>query len=144
LQVFYRDEAEMAEAGMPWRESMRGDWPGINAFLQTDGEVYHTDSTYGRCIDLLVAPPGLLGHYPDLTALGRQEESEEPKDARPPASRPVAPTCVSPTNTTRPRSRRRSQDGHDVRRGIVLPGRPCSTDCRQLSRNHCTSGTRQG
>lgn len=79
VQIFYRNEAEMAEAGMPWTASMRGDWPGISAFLQADGEVYHTYSTYGRGIDLLGAPPGLLGHYLDLTALGRQEEWEEPE-----------------------------------------------------------------
>ena len=79
VQIFHRNEAEMAEAGTPWTESMRGDWPAISAFLQVDGEVYHTYSTYGRGIDLLGAPPGLLGHYLDLTALGRQEEWEEPR-----------------------------------------------------------------
>jgi predicted dithiol-disulfide oxidoreductase (DUF899 family) len=78
VQIFLRNEAEMAEAGTPWTEDMRGDWPAISAFLQVDGEVYHTYSTYGRGIDLLGAPPGLLGHYLDLTALGRQEEWEEP------------------------------------------------------------------
>jgi predicted dithiol-disulfide oxidoreductase (DUF899 family) len=58
---------------------MRGDWPGVSAFLRVGDEVYHTYSTFGRGIDLLGAPPGLLGHYLDLTALGRQEEWEEPK-----------------------------------------------------------------
>jgi predicted dithiol-disulfide oxidoreductase (DUF899 family) len=79
VQIFYRTEAEMAEAGMPWTESMRGDWPGISTFLRVGDEVYHTYSTYGRGIDLLGAPPGLLGHYLELTALGRQEAWEEPK-----------------------------------------------------------------
>jgi predicted dithiol-disulfide oxidoreductase (DUF899 family) len=34
VQVFHRTEAELAEAGMPWSPSMRGDWPGISAFLR--------------------------------------------------------------------------------------------------------------
>ncbi|MGW0801415.1 DUF899 domain-containing protein [Nonomuraea sp. NPDC002799] len=75
VQVFYRSEAELAEAGTPWDTSMRGDWPGISAFLQSDGEVYHTYSTFGRGIeDFHHGYP-----YLDLTALGRQEAWEEPK-----------------------------------------------------------------
>lgn len=45
VQIFYRDEAELAAAGMPWTESMRGDWPGISAFLRVGDEVYHTYSS---------------------------------------------------------------------------------------------------
>jgi hypothetical protein len=97
----FRTEAVLAETGAPWTESRRGDWPGISAFLRIGGEVCHTYSTFGRGIDLVGGPPGLLGHYLDLTALGRQEEWEEPKGrATPSACRPVAPTCASPTNTT--------------------------------------------
>jgi predicted dithiol-disulfide oxidoreductase (DUF899 family) len=44
----FRTEAELAEAGKPWAESMRGDWPGISAFLRVADEVYHTYSTLGR------------------------------------------------------------------------------------------------
>lgn len=76
VQVFHRDEAELAEAGMPWSESMRGDWPGVSAFLRVGDEVFHTYSTFGRGIEQF--------HYGipylDLTALGRQEAWEEPKD----------------------------------------------------------------
>jgi predicted dithiol-disulfide oxidoreductase (DUF899 family) len=79
VQIFHRSEAEMAAAGTPWTESMRGDWPGISVFLRAGTEVYHTYSTFGRGIDLLGAPPGLLGHYLDLTPLGRQEDWEEPR-----------------------------------------------------------------
>ncbi|WP_336216891.1 DUF899 domain-containing protein [Nonomuraea sp. LPB2021202275-12-8] len=75
VQIFYRNQAELAEAGMPWSEDMRGDWPGISAFLQVDGEVYHTYSTYGRGIEEFH-----IGYpYLDLTALGRQEAWEEPQ-----------------------------------------------------------------
>jgi predicted dithiol-disulfide oxidoreductase (DUF899 family) len=75
VRIWGRSEAEMAEAGMPWTDSLRGDWPGISAFLQVDGEVYHTYSTFGRGIE------EFHNGYPylDLTALGRQEAWEEPK-----------------------------------------------------------------
>jgi predicted dithiol-disulfide oxidoreductase (DUF899 family) len=75
VQIFYRSAAEMAEAGQPWTESMRGDWPGISAFLQVDGVVYHTYSTFGRGIEEFHNGDPYL----DLTALGRQEAWEEPK-----------------------------------------------------------------
>ncbi len=76
VMLFHRTQAELAEAGTPWTESMRGDeLPGISAFLRVGEEVFHTYSTYGRGIDEFHN-----GYqYLDLTALGRQEEWEEPK-----------------------------------------------------------------
>ena len=74
--LYFRTEAELAEAGTPWTESMRGEeLPGISAFLRVGEEVFHTYSTYGRGID------EFHNGYPylDLTALGRQEAWEEPK-----------------------------------------------------------------
>ncbi|MFF4879322.1 DUF899 family protein [Micromonospora sp. NPDC000668] len=39
-------------AGGPWTEDMRGtEMPGISAFLQVDGEVFHMYSMYGRGIE---------------------------------------------------------------------------------------------
>ena len=75
VQVFFRSEAELAETKMPWTEAQRGDWPGISAFLQLNGEVFHTYSTFGRGID------EFHNGYPylDLTALGPQEAWEEPE-----------------------------------------------------------------
>ena len=75
VQVFHRSEAELADAGTPWSPSMRGDWPGISAFLRVGDEVFHTYSTFGRGIE------EFHNGYPhlDLTALGRQEPWEEPK-----------------------------------------------------------------
>lgn len=72
----FRTEAELAEAGVPWTESMRGsELPGISAFLRVGDEVFHTYSTYGRGLEEF--------HYGiphlDLTALGRQEPWEEPQ-----------------------------------------------------------------
>ncbi|WP_433016016.1 DUF899 domain-containing protein [Kribbella sp. CA-294648] len=70
----YRTEAELAEAGTQWTEEWRGEEPGISAFLRVGDEVFHTYSTYGRGIDQF------HNGYPylDLTALGRQEDWEEP------------------------------------------------------------------
>jgi predicted dithiol-disulfide oxidoreductase (DUF899 family) len=85
VRIFHRDEAQLAEAGMPWSEGMRGDWPGISAFLRVGDEVFHTYSTFGRGIE------GFHNgyHYLDLTALGRQEAWEEPKGRAVPLGRQV-------------------------------------------------------
>jgi predicted dithiol-disulfide oxidoreductase (DUF899 family) len=74
--LYFRTEAELAEAGTPWTESMRDEeLPGISAFLRVGEEVFHTYSTYGRGIEEFHN-----GYqYLDLTALGRQEAWEEPK-----------------------------------------------------------------
>jgi predicted dithiol-disulfide oxidoreductase (DUF899 family) len=75
VQIWYRNEAEMARAGIPWTADLRGDWPGVSAFVQVDGDVYHTYSTFGRGIEQF------HNGYPylDVTVLGRQEAWEEPK-----------------------------------------------------------------
>ena len=62
-------------AGLPWSPAMRGDWPGLSAFLRDGETVYHTYSTFARGIDLA----GGDELYLDLTALGRQEAWEETK-----------------------------------------------------------------
>lgn len=43
--------------------------PGISAFVQKDGEIFHTYSAYARGLDLLIGTYNLL----DLTAKGRDE-----------------------------------------------------------------------
>jgi predicted dithiol-disulfide oxidoreductase (DUF899 family) len=80
VQLHHRDEAALAEAGTPWTggpwtPDMRGtEMPGISAFLRVGDEVFHTYSTFGRGIEEFHC-----GYpYLDLTALGRQEEWEEP------------------------------------------------------------------
>jgi predicted dithiol-disulfide oxidoreductase (DUF899 family) len=60
----------------PWTDDQNGtEMPAISAFLRVGDEVFHTYSTYGRGIEQF--------HYGipylDLTALGRQEEWEEPR-----------------------------------------------------------------
>ena len=49
--------------------------PGLSCFLRDGERVFHTYSTYERGLDGLGSTTGFL----DLTALGRQEEWEEPK-----------------------------------------------------------------
>lgn len=75
VQIFHRTEAELAAAGTPYTQDMRGDWPGISTFLRVGDEVFHTYSTFGRGIEDF--HNGY--NYLDLTALGRQEPWEEPK-----------------------------------------------------------------
>lgn len=52
-----------------------GDLPGLSCFLRDGDRVYHTYSTTGRGLDGVGSINSLL----DLTALGRQEEWEEPQ-----------------------------------------------------------------
>lgn len=112
VQVFYRNEAELAESGTPWTTSMRGDWPAISAFLRLGDEIFHTYSTYGRGVDLAGAPPGFLGYYLDLTAMGRQEEWERPRGrATPLGLQAGGPNLRLPTNTS---STATAPGGHGV------------------------------
>jgi predicted dithiol-disulfide oxidoreductase (DUF899 family) len=71
----YRTPAELAAVGVEWGPARRGDYPGISTFLRDGDEVFHTYSTFARGIEA----PGGTHAYLDLTALGRQEEWEEPK-----------------------------------------------------------------
>ena len=51
------------------------DMPGRTCFLEVDGTVYRTYSVYARGLE----STGGSYYFLDLTALGRQEEWEEPK-----------------------------------------------------------------
>ncbi|MER5211580.1 DUF899 domain-containing protein [Streptomyces sp. NPDC002838] len=57
------------------REGELVERPGVSCFLRDHDRVFHTYSTYERGLDGLGSTTSLL----DLTALGRQEEWEEPK-----------------------------------------------------------------
>jgi predicted dithiol-disulfide oxidoreductase (DUF899 family) len=60
--------------------------PGMSCFLREGGHIFHTYSTYGRGGESV----GGAYYFLDLTALGRQEEWEEPK------GRTTAPHIASP------------------------------------------------
>ena len=56
-------------------ELQDGEYPGLSCFLRDGDRVFHTNSVYGRGAEML----GGSYYFLDLTALGRQEEWEEPK-----------------------------------------------------------------
>jgi predicted dithiol-disulfide oxidoreductase (DUF899 family) len=73
----YRTLDEYAALG---QESMKTseqpyDMPGRSCFLQLDGRVFHTYSQFARGLE----SSGGSYYFLDLTALGRQEDWEEPK-----------------------------------------------------------------
>lgn len=67
----YRDGAEIRKLGF----DPAGEFPGRSAFLRTDDGVFHTYSVYARGTETIGGSYYLL----DETALGRQEEWEEPR-----------------------------------------------------------------
>jgi predicted dithiol-disulfide oxidoreductase (DUF899 family) len=72
----YKTKAEHEAAGTGYY--FEGDepieQPGLSAFLRVYDRVFHTYSTFGRGAEML----GGSYYWLDLTALGRQEEWEEP------------------------------------------------------------------
>lgn len=83
IEYNFRSAAELAQAGFDWITD-GVEMPGFSCFLREGDEVFHTYSTYARGGEAL----GGSYYFLDLTALGRQEGWEEPKDrsdsARPP------------------------------------------------------------
>ncbi|MGA2521442.1 MAG: DUF899 domain-containing protein [Acidimicrobiales bacterium] len=71
----YRTLPELEAAGMGWLGEGSSEQPGYSFFLRDGDDVFHTYSTYARGTE------GMGGVYSvlDMTALGRQEEWEEPK-----------------------------------------------------------------
>jgi predicted dithiol-disulfide oxidoreductase (DUF899 family) len=71
----YRTMDELAEVGMGWLGEGSSEQPGYSAFLRNGDATFHTYSMYARGAETL----GGSYYFLDLTALGRQEEWEEPK-----------------------------------------------------------------
>jgi predicted dithiol-disulfide oxidoreductase (DUF899 family) len=80
----FRDTDELVTAGFGWVVDYVGEQPGISCFLRDGDEIFHTYSTFGRGMETMMTGLQLL----DLTALGRQEEWEEPK-GRAPVTYPI-------------------------------------------------------
>ena len=75
-QYNYRTKAEFEAMGSDFFESPQPfEMPGRSCFLQLDGRVFHTYSQYARGLE----STGGSYYFLDLTALGRQEDWEEPK-----------------------------------------------------------------
>jgi len=69
----FRAKGEPGAFEVPPGESM--EQPGLSTFLRVGDDVFHTYSTYARGMEAT----GGSYYFLDLTALGRQEEWEEPK-----------------------------------------------------------------
>lgn len=76
VEYNYRTREEWAATDTPMPDPAAGpfDLHGLSCFLRDGDTVFHTYSTYGRGTDNIGFTTDLL----DLTALGRQEEWEEP------------------------------------------------------------------
>jgi predicted dithiol-disulfide oxidoreductase (DUF899 family) len=82
VQLNYLSKAEWEARGWEFKpEDQPMENPGLSCFLEVDGKVFHTYSTYARGLE----STGGSYYFLDLTALGRQEEWEEPKDRSPSA-----------------------------------------------------------
>jgi predicted dithiol-disulfide oxidoreductase (DUF899 family) len=73
----YRSKAEHEQAGTGYyfEGEQPIEQPGQSCFLRDGDNLFHTYSSYGRGAEMT----GGSYYYLDLTALGRQEEWEEPK-----------------------------------------------------------------
>lgn len=78
----FRDKTELAAAGFT---DMTGELHGTSVFLRDDRRVFHTYSTYARGTEQV----GGTHYYLDMTALGRQEDWEQP-EGRSTAEKPRA------------------------------------------------------
>jgi predicted dithiol-disulfide oxidoreductase (DUF899 family) len=75
VEFNYRPLPELIEAGMEWAAEGSWEQPGYSMFLRDGDDVFHTYSVFARGTEML----GGSYYFLDLTALGRQEEWEEPK-----------------------------------------------------------------
>jgi predicted dithiol-disulfide oxidoreductase (DUF899 family) len=77
LEYNYRSKAEHERAGTSYyfQGEQPFDLPGLSCFIRDGDEVFHTYSSYGRGGESV----GGSYYFLDLTALGRQEDWEEPK-----------------------------------------------------------------
>src|SRR5436190_8644751 len=71
----FRTLDELEEVGMGWLGEGSSEQPGYSMFLREGDTVFHTYSVYARGTEML----GGSYYFLDLTALGRQEDWEEPK-----------------------------------------------------------------
>jgi predicted dithiol-disulfide oxidoreductase (DUF899 family) len=71
----YRTMEELTKVGMGWLGEGSSEQPGYSVFLRDGDATFYTYSVYARGTEML----GGSYYFLDLTALGRQEEWEEPK-----------------------------------------------------------------
>jgi predicted dithiol-disulfide oxidoreductase (DUF899 family) len=71
----FRTLDELESVGLGWLGEGSSEQPGYSCFLRDGPDVFHTYSVYARGCEML----GGAYYFLDMTALGRQEEWEEPK-----------------------------------------------------------------
>jgi predicted dithiol-disulfide oxidoreductase (DUF899 family) len=86
----FRTLAEWEEMGKPFETDGPAELPGRSCFLHVDDRVFHTYSQYARGLE----STGGSYYFLDLTALGRQEDWEEPK-GRSESARAAVPDFAS-------------------------------------------------
>lgn len=89
VEYNYRSLAEWVERDPSWA-GWSGEQPGLSCFLRVDDDVFHTYSQYGRGAE----STGGSYYFLDLTAMGRQEDWEEPS-GRADAVRRASPDFAS-------------------------------------------------
>jgi predicted dithiol-disulfide oxidoreductase (DUF899 family) len=75
IEYNFRNKQELERVGMGWLADGSSEQPGFSVFLRDGDLVFHTYSMYARGAEML----GGSYYFLDLTALGRQEDWEEPK-----------------------------------------------------------------
>ncbi|WBX79328.1 DUF899 domain-containing protein [Virgibacillus salarius] len=74
IEYNYLTKEELMEKGVPLDSEQSMEVPGFSSFLRNGDRIFHTYTTYARGTDILIG----TFNYLDLTALGRQEDWEEP------------------------------------------------------------------
>ncbi|WP_188455689.1 DUF899 domain-containing protein [Virgibacillus oceani] len=74
IEYNYLTKDELVQNGVPLDSQQSMEVPGVSTFLRDGERIFHTYTTYARGTDLLLG----IFNYLDLTALGRQEEWEQP------------------------------------------------------------------
>ncbi len=75
VEFNFRGPEELEAHGLGWILESPSEQPGYSTFITADDEVFHTYSAFGRGTEWLGGSYAFL----DLTALGRQEDWEQPK-----------------------------------------------------------------
>lgn len=75
VEFNFRSPEELEAHGLGWTLDGPSEQPGYSTFITADDEIFHTYSAFGRGTEWLGGSYAFL----DLTALGRQEDWEQPK-----------------------------------------------------------------
>lgn len=74
IEYNYLTKDELVQKGVPVDSGESMEVPGFSTFVRDGERIFHTYTTYARGTDMLIG----TFNYLDLTALGRQEDWEQP------------------------------------------------------------------